>query len=157
MFYRFYVQVEGLDRLRGAVEGLRKDIEEPQAILEAVAERAFYPIVQEIFGSEGRGTWEDLTPRYEARKRAKYGDKPIMQRTGALITSLSKGGAKMNIQVPQGRDALLVGSAIPYSSLASKKRPIFMFNQGDHAQMGDVVVDELATSAKDKGFQVEKR
>jgi phage gpG-like protein len=157
MFYRFYVQVDGLEQLVGAIEGLRRDIEEPQSILEAVAERAFYPIVQEIFDSEGRGNWEDLTTSYEASKRARYGDKLIMQRTGALVTSLSKGGAAMNIQTAQGRDMLLVGSSIPYSAAASKKRPIFIFNQGDYAQMGDVAVDELGSRAKDKGFQVEKR
>src|SRR5690348_12235862 len=115
MFYRFYVQAEGLDRLRDSLEGLRRDIEEPQPILEAVAERAFYPIVQEIFDSEGRGTWPENTPAYEVHKRAVYGDKPVMQRTGALVTSLSKGGAAMNIQTAQGRDTLLLGSAIPYA------------------------------------------
>lgn len=157
MFYRFYVQVEGADHLIGALQGLRKDIEEPQPILEAVAERALYPIVQEIFDSEGRGTWPENTPRYEASKRAQYGDKPIMQRTGATVTSLSKKGATMNIHTAQGRDTLIVGSAVPYSGLASKKRPIFIFNQGDYARMANVATEELANRAKDRGFQVEKR
>jgi phage gpG-like protein len=157
VFYRFYVQVDGTTRLMASAEGLRRDIEEPQQILEAVAERAFYPIVQEIFDSEGRGRWDDLTTGYAARKREQYGDKPIMQRTGALITSLSRGGATMNIQTAQGRDTLLVGSAVPYSAKASKKRPIFMFNQADYERMGSVAVDEISTRAKGRGFQVEKR
>lgn len=157
MFYRFYFEVVGLDRLTAAAEGLRRDIDEPLPILEAVAERAFYPIVQEIFESEGRGSWEDLTTQYEARKRARYGDKPIMQRSGALVNSLSKSGATLNIQTAEGRDALMVGSAVPYSGLASKKRPIFIFNQSDRARMASVASDELASRARNRGFQVENR
>jgi hypothetical protein len=113
--------------------------------------------VQEIFDSEGRGSWDQLTPAYEASKREQYGDKPIMQRTGAVVTSLSKGGAAMNIQTARGRDTLLLGSAVPYSALASKRRPVFIFSQADYERMGAVVVEETGSRAQGRGFQVEKR
>ena len=151
---RFSVEVIGLDSIQSALIQLARKIEEPQPILETVAERAFYPIVQEIFNSEGRGQWPELTPAYREEKRDRFGDKPIMQATTALVTSLTKKNATMNIHTAQGRDSLLLGSSVHYSRFASKKRPVFMFDKEDYQRMGDVAKDKLKEESQALGFEV---
>jgi hypothetical protein len=152
---RFFIEVQGFEQIHKAFAHLRRLVEEPQPILEVVAERAFYPIVQEIFDSEGRGRWPENTPAYEEAKREKFGDKPIMQATTALVTSLTKKNATMNIHTTQGRNELLLGSRIHYSRFASKKRPVFMFNQQDFNRMGEVAKEELKEEGRGLGFQVQ--
>lgn len=154
MTLRFFYEIRGFEQVRSAYTQLGRQVEEPQPILEAVAERAFYPIVQEIFDTEGRGQWDDLTEGYEERKRIEFGDKPIMQATTALVTSLSKKGATMNIHSAQGRNELLLGSAIHYSRFASKKRPVFMFNQQDFQRMGDAATEKAKEQTRGLGFEV---
>jgi len=149
---RFFVEVQGLDRLVTAIDSLRREIEEPLPILDAVAERAFYPIVQEIFDTEGRGQWPELTPAYAEHKREKFGDKPLMQATTALVTSLTKKGATMNIHTAQGRDSLLLGSALTYARPASKRRPVFDFNQDDFGRMEVAARDKVKEDAEHLGF-----
>ena len=151
---RFSVEVIGFDSIQSALIQLARKIEEPQPILETVAERAFYPIVQEIFNSEGRGQWPELTPAYREAKLEKFGDKPIMQATTALVTSLTKKNATMNIHTAQGRDSLLLGSSVHYSRFASKKRPVFMFDKEDYQRMGDVAKDKLKEESQALGFEV---
>jgi len=148
------VEVKGFEDVSGALLRLGRLAEEPQPVLEAVAERAFYPIVQEIFNSEGRGQWPELTPAYREEKREKFGDKPIMQATTALVTSLTKKNATMNIHTAQGRDSLLLGSSVHYSRFASKKRPVFMFDKEDYQRMGDVAKDKLKEESQALGFEV---
>lgn len=154
MTVRFYVEVIGFEQLRSGFKQISRLVEEPQQILEAVAERAFYPIVQEIFDSEGRGQWPDLTPAYRERKRVRFVDKPIMQATTALVTSLTKKNATMNIHTATGRDTLLLGSSIQYSRFASKRRPVFMFNQRDFNRMGEAATQKMKEQARGLGFQV---
>ncbi len=151
---RFFYEVQGLEQVRSTFTQLGRQIEEPQPILEAVAERAFYPIVQEIFDSEGRGRWPENTPAYEEYKREKFGDKPIMQATTALVTSLTKKNATMNIHTAQGRDSLLLGSSVHYSRFASKKRPVFMFNQQDFNRMGEAATEKIKEQSRELGLQV---
>jgi len=151
---QFFVEIRGFEQVKSAFDHLAQLAQEPQPILEAVAERAFYPIVQEIFDSEGRGQWPENTPAYEAAKQKKFGDKPIMQATTALITSLTKKNATMNIHTAQGRDSLLLGSSIHYARSASKKRPVFMFNQQDIDRMGNAATEELKKQSSELGFDV---
>jgi phage gpG-like protein len=149
----FSIEVKGLDQIQSAFTRLGQQVEGPQPILEAVAERAFYPIVQEIFDSEGRGRWPENTPAYEEAKRRRFGDKPIMQATTALVSSLTKKGATMNIHAAHGRDSLLLGSQVHYSKLASKKRPVFNFRQVDFDRMGHVAVEQIVNQAERLGFK----
>lgn len=151
---RGFVQVQGFEQVRSAFNRLGRAVADPQPILEAVAERAFYPIVQEIFDSEGRGRWPELTPAYKEAKRVRFGDKPIMQATTALVTSLTKKNATMNIHAAQGRDSLLLGSSVHYARSASKKRPVFDFNQQDFNRMGEAAKEELKEESRGLGFQV---
>lgn len=151
---RVLVEVRGLEQLKNVFSQLGRLAEEPQPILEAVAERAFYPIVQEIFDSEGRGEWPENTPAYAAAKRRKFGDRPLMQATTALVSSLTKKNATMNIHTAQGRDSLLLGSAVHYARSASKKRPVFDFNQQDFDRIGHVATEEIKERGRGLGFEV---
>lgn len=49
--------------------------------------------------SEGRGTWEELRPRYAKWKISKVGNKPLLQFTGGMyddLTGASGGGVKLS-------------------------------------------------------------
>ncbi|HEX2881006.1 MAG TPA: hypothetical protein VHO25_15850 [Polyangiaceae bacterium] len=151
---RVFVEVRGFGQIKSGFSQFGRLAQEPQPILEAVAERAFYPIVQEIFDSEGRGRWPENTPAYEEAKTKKYGDRPIMQATTALVTSLTKKNATMNIHTAQGRNSLLLGSAIHYSRFASKRRPVLMFGQPDFNRMGQEATKEFKDRGRGLGFQV---
>ncbi|HJN17660.1 MAG TPA: phage virion morphogenesis protein [Armatimonadota bacterium] len=41
------------------------------------------------FGQEGEPDWDDLEPRYEAQKRKRWGEQPILQASHALMLSLT--------------------------------------------------------------------
>jgi len=73
--------------------------------------------MEEQFGTEGgrTGGWAPLSERYAADKAKKYGSRPILQASGALIGSLVGGGGG-HIERVQGNDTLEFGSSIPYGT-----------------------------------------
>lgn len=64
----------------------------------------------EQFDTEGRGGWAPLSPAYARRKRAKYGDRPILVASGRLRASLTTSPDVRRVD----RDSMEVGSTVPY-------------------------------------------
>lgn len=75
----------------------------------------YYKVVKEIMDSEGSagqsGRWKALTPKYAAVKRATYGDKPILQATGEMYTSLTTSGG--GAVVEKSAQEMTLGSSNP--------------------------------------------
>lgn len=77
----------------------------------------FRKVEAEQFGSEGSagasGKWQSLKPAYATVKARHYGNKPILERTGRLMRSLtSKTGDSVEIQAQQ---ELTLGTRVPYA------------------------------------------
>lgn len=80
--------------------------------------------------------WKPLSPAYAKRKRAKFGDKPILVATGLLLGSLTKKGAEGNVHRVSDLDAEF-GSAVPYG----------IFHQDSRPPIGEPKVEEYRTIA----------
>lgn len=63
------------------------------------------PHFREQFESEGGGQWAPLSPAYARRKRRLYGDRPILQATGAMMRSFTVPGAPHQIRQVGPSDA----------------------------------------------------
>lgn len=64
-------------------------------------------------GGYGSGGWAPLAPRYRAWKMRHYPGKPILQRTGALMESLTRRPFGIERINPQ---SMTVGTGLPYST-----------------------------------------
>jgi hypothetical protein len=150
-------RMEGVEAFSRAIAGLASDFEDQQPTLEDVAERAFYPIMQEIFESEGRGRWRQvpLTPEYARRKRARYGDKPILQASGGLMRALTRKGARGNVHVGVGRDSLLLGADLAHAKPQDDRRGIMDFDNKDVERMSEAAEESMKERAGRRGFDAE--
>jgi hypothetical protein len=140
---RIVGKIGGAEQFGRELDNMVKEIEDAQPTLEAVTNKALYPIMRERFDTEGRGGWRELTPGYAEAKKRQYGNKPILQRTGALYNSLTDKGAPHNVHIGVGRDSLIVGSDLPYARHAHDDRPIYEFEEDDLDRMAEAAIDDL--------------
>ena len=91
---------------------------------------AFWVIEKAQFASEGRagryGKWKSLTKRYAAEKIKKYGAKPILERTGRLVKSMT--GQTSDTVYEKNSTTMAVGTSLYYARYAHKTRPIIAFS-----------------------------
>ena len=148
-------KMEGEAQFDRALGGLIEDFEDNQPTLEEIAERGFYPIMQEIFDTEGRGRWmgERMSSDYLRRKRAIYGDKPILQAAGSLMRSLTRKRAAGNVHVGVGPHALLVGSDLPQARPQDRRFGIIELTSGDVEHLADVAEESMKDRAEERGFK----
>jgi phage gpG-like protein len=87
--------------------------------------RPIWPIIEDDFyaqekaqfatvGAEGGEQWKELSPAYADWKEAHYPGKPILQRTGDLVKSLTSGSDPNTVKIEERR-TLTLGSKIPYA------------------------------------------
>ena len=147
--------VIGLDQLLRALDGQAADMGNTVPALEEAAERAYYPVMAEMFETEGFGRWRRRSPSYERRLRRRYGDffdLPIGQVTGGLKRSFQK-GAPSNFHVTVGNDSLLVGSRRAYARHFSNERPIELREQ-DVERIEDELAGAMKRRSQERGFRV---
>lgn len=145
------VTVEGATEFNRAINGLADYIDDFTPTLELVVERGFYPIMAEIFETENRGRWEDLSPGYADWKQRNYGDKPIMQLTGSLMESLTSKDALYSVHHAQGKNAFVVGTRAP-SRHAAIRRPVFQFSDADFGTFAEIASQDIEERAAALGF-----
>jgi len=81
-----------------------------------VIEDDFYAQVQDQFkteGEEGGERWQELSPAYAKIKEELYPGKPILERTGDLMRSLTSPNDENAVRI-DGRKSLTLGSRVPY-------------------------------------------
>ena len=90
----------------------------------AIAED-FLRLERRQFGSEGEagsGGWAPLSPAYGAWKAVRYPDSPLLQKSGALVNSLTWAGAPGQV-----RDitpfSVTLGTSVPYARLHQDGTP----------------------------------
>ncbi len=80
--------VEGEKRLRAVLQVSIDAIDDMDPAWQRIRDD-FAEEEKDWLDSEGRGSFRRLSPAYAARKAAKYGNKPILQRSGRLRASLT--------------------------------------------------------------------
>jgi hypothetical protein len=80
--------ISGIDLAAGNLRRRMKKLNDWRQPLTLVAED-FYNVQRGWMDSEGRKSWKPLSARYEAWKRRKVGDKPILQFSGAMYDDLT--------------------------------------------------------------------
>lgn len=107
-----------------------------QRFTEGIADyRPVWPVIEDDFyatekdqfkseGAEGGDSWQPLSPAYAAWKEAHFAGKPILQREGDLMASLTSGNDPNAVKIEERR-TLTLGSKVPYAiyhqSLAERK------------------------------------
>lgn len=101
---------------------------------EAVADyRPIWPVIADDFyaeekaqfrseGAEGGEKWQELSPVYAGWKKAHYPGKPILQRTGDLVNSLTRERDPNAVRFEE-RKTLTLGSKIPYAIYHQSPKP----------------------------------
>jgi len=94
------VTVEGVGDLIARLQIVRRGAADLRELNTWGAVRAeFYKVQKEIFAAEGPG-WKALSSPYKERKAIKYGNKPILQASGAMYKEFtgSPGGVEETAQ-----------------------------------------------------------
>lgn len=118
----FSLRVIGEQRFFAALGGLEAQARDQRPALNAVIDFELVPDIAEQFDTEGRGRWPELSPSSLARKRRVYGDRPILQASGAEVESLTQGRAAHQIRNvrPDGAE---FGSDLKYAALHQNPQP----------------------------------
>jgi phage gpG-like protein len=95
--------------------------------------RPIWPVIEDDFyaqekaqfkseGAEGGERWQELTPEYAGWKAVRFPGRPILQRTGDLVKSLTSGNDPNAVRVRE-RKTLTLGSKIPYAIYHQSPKP----------------------------------
>jgi phage gpG-like protein len=125
--FRFRLEIAGEVQMDRGIARFADGVSDYRPIW-PVIEDDFYALEKDQFkteGSEGGEQWKELTPEYQQWKEAHYPSKPILQRTGDLVKSLTS-SKDTNAICREERKGLTLGSKIPYAiyhqSPAPRKR-----------------------------------
>jgi phage gpG-like protein len=129
---RLTLEIQGvkeLDRAFNRIDDHVTDFRPTWPMVTAVIQR----IETEQFKSEGAhgrsGKWKPLTRKYAEAKARKYGSKPILERTGALVRSLTT-TSEDTILVEQPLEYGF-GTRLFYMPFVNKERPVMSLTDAD--------------------------
>lgn len=114
--FRFRMEVAGQVQMDRGIARFSEGLADYRPIW-PVIEDDFYAQVKDQFrteGEEGGDRWKELTPDYAGWKEAHFPGKPILERTGDLLSSLTNPNDPNTVRI-EGRKTLTLGSAIPYA------------------------------------------
>jgi phage gpG-like protein len=116
--------------------------------------------IEEQFDSEGgagkSGAWPSLSKSYAAWKSRKFPGKPILQRTGRLVKSLT--GNSPDTIVDPKPDSLEFGTRVPYAKYHQRgagklpRRRLIDLNERQKARLMKTIQRRLLQAGRDAGF-----
>lgn len=110
---RIRLSIEGDTQLDRTLARFAEGLDNASALWDALADR-FASINRRQFDSEGAygsGGWQALSPRYAAWKARAYPGKPILQREGDLVESLTRRPLGIEVITPR---SMTLGSGVPH-------------------------------------------
>lgn len=148
------------NRLFDMLDGLSRNAQDLRPAWPRIAAE-FYQIEADQFSSEGGrvNPWEELSAGYAKFKAVEYPGKPILQRSGALLNSLTNQNDEHAIYDPQP-DALTLGTSLPYpqyhqaGTQKMPQRPPIELRDEDFQRMGEIAREELQDMALTLNFAV---
>lgn len=110
--------------------------------------------VTEQFGSEGGRTGErwELSEAYAKRKAKTHPGKPVMQRGGLLLASLTNKDAEGAVYDVRP-DSISFGSSLPYAAAQGATHDLFGEREEDAAEYLEIIADDLTAYARELGFR----
>jgi phage gpG-like protein len=119
----------------------------------------FQEFAREQFRGEGvgdTGSWPALSPPYAAWKARHFPGKPILQRTGRLVDSVT--GRTRDTLIEAKPDSLEFGTRVPYAvfhqrgSGRLKRRKVFDLNERQRTRLMKTIQKRLLTAGRNSGF-----
>lgn len=114
--FRFRLEIAGEVQLDRGIARFSDGVSDYRPIW-PVIEDDFYAMEKDQFkteGVEGGDKWQPLSAEYGKWKETKYPGKPILQRTGDLVKSLTSGSDPNTVKI-EARKTLTLGTKIPYA------------------------------------------
>jgi len=160
--FRFRLDIAGEVQLDRGIARFSDGVSDYRPIWPMIAEefRAIEAAQFASEGAEGGQAWQALSPGYAHYKEARYPGRPILQRTGDLISSLTKQSDPNAVFLPE-RKTLTLGSKIPYAiyhqSIAPRhllpRRPEIMLSEKDKRSFMHHMHTYLLQIATQSGFR----
>ena len=122
--FRFRLDIAGEVQMDRGIQRFTEGIADYRPIWPVIADD-FYAMEKGQFrseGEEGGKRWQELSPAYAAWKQAQYPGKPILERTGDLVKSLTSEHDPNTVQVKK-RKTLTLGTKIPYAIYHQSPKP----------------------------------
>lgn len=113
--FRFTLDVAGERVLDRGIARFADGVTDYRPIWNVIADD-FYAQMEAQFkseGEEGGERWQELSPAYADWKEVHFPGKPILERTGDLVASLTKQGDPHHVRKEE-RKRLTLGSSVPY-------------------------------------------
>lgn len=110
------IKVDGLKAIERAFDTIAKSVADFRPYWKDV-QKEFFEIETRLFASEGQSgrsgrKWAALKPDYAKAKLKKYGQLPIMQRTGALYSSLTSNTGDTVFET--SKNEAIMGTSLAY-------------------------------------------
>lgn len=113
------------------------------------------------FAHEGYGSWPALSAAYAARKRLLWGDKPILQASGALRSAMTERMTPGNVtDIRETEAAFGVNLGKPYPRYHQTgagnlpQRKVIDFREGDKRRMTKTMHRYFVQVSREAGFHV---
>lgn len=114
--FRFRMEIAGQVQMDRGIARFADGVADYRGVWPVIADD-FYAQVKDQFkseGTEGGDKWQELTPVYAKYKEAHWPGKPILQRTGNLMTSLTTQNDPNSVYIA-ARKTLTLGSRVSYA------------------------------------------
>jgi len=160
--FRFRLDIAGEVQMDRGIARFADGCADYQPIWSMIAEefRAIEAAQFASEGAEGGEAWQALSDQYADWKEAHYPGRPILQRTGDLVASLTRESDPNAVYRPE-RKTLTIGSKIPYAiyhqSIAPRtrlpRRPEIMLTEADKRRFMHHLHQYLVYGATQCGFR----
>jgi phage gpG-like protein len=155
---RFRIEIDGKRQLDLAFTGLGEDIGDWTEAWEKVAEQ-FYKSEKRHFRTY---SFEPLSEAYAARKKKKYGNKPILRATDELWRGLTSNDAATSARIITPRSIALGSSHRaagahhnPKPGSRLPRRPLVDITAQDRRAFRSIIQRAATAKAKERGFRTQ--
>ena len=114
--FRFRLEIAGQVQMDRGIARFSAGVADYRPIW-PVIEDEFYAQEKDQFATEGReggAHWQELSPVYAGWKAMHYPGRPILERTGSLVDSLTNPNSPHGVRIEE-RKTLTLGSRLPYA------------------------------------------
>jgi phage gpG-like protein len=114
--FRFRLDIAGEVQMDRGIARFADGVSDYRPIW-GVIESDFYALEQRQFataGAAGGASWPALSPEYSAWKEMRFPGKPILERTGDLMSSLTDPNHPQTVRIEE-RKTLTLGTRVPYA------------------------------------------
>lgn len=157
MAVRFSIDIQGKAEFDRAFNRVSSEIKDFTAVWEKVSDWLKRRTKRQFDNQGGDNRWQALSIGYAKWKQIEYPNKPILQRTGRMIDSLTEATADSVNRA--SKTSLEFGTSVPYAKYHQAgagdlpQRKIFDLNEKDRKSLTGVIQRELVKIVRAQGFE----